>query len=218
MITLRAAVVGPFQENCYLVVDDASRHAVLVDPGDEPAQLLDMVARAGATLDAIWITHGHLDHVGALNAVRRVHPVPVYLHPLDRCVYDRAGEVAPQYGIMGYDQPGPPDRELADGDRLTVGSLRFDVLHTPGHSPGHVIFSGHGLVLGGDLLFRGSIGRTDLPFASPADMRASLDRASALPPDTAVYPGHGPATTIGEELATNPFLNGTALPVTRHSS
>lgn len=214
MLTLRAETVGPFQENCYLVVDGESRHAVLVDPGDEPERLLAMIARAGVSLDAIWLTHAHLDHVGAINAVRRVHPVPVYLHPLDRPLYDRAAEVAATYGLP-FDQPEPPDRELAGGDRLSVGGLRFEVLHTPGHAPGHVVFVGHGTMLGGDLLFRGSIGRTDLPFSNGADMDASLARVSGLPPETVVHPGHGPATTIGEELATNPFLNGTALPVKR---
>jgi hydroxyacylglutathione hydrolase len=214
VITIRSETVGPFQENAYLVVDDASRHAVLIDPGDEPDRLLAMITRAGATLDAIWLTHAHLDHVGAINGVRRVHPVPVYLHPLDLPLYERAAEVAAMYGLP-FDQPAPPDRELAEGDRLTLGGLAFDVLHTPGHAPGHVVFHGHGLVLGGDLLFRGSVGRTDLPFSSGPDMDASLARVSALPPDTTVHPGHGPVTTIGEELATNPFLNGTALPVRR---
>ncbi|OYV71949.1 MAG: hydrolase, partial [Gemmatimonadetes bacterium 21-71-4] len=106
-------------------------------------------------------------------------------------------------------------RELAGGDRLTLGGLRFDVLHTPGHAPGHVVFLGHGLMLGGDLLFRGSVGRTDLPFSSGADMDLSLARISALAPALVVHPGHGPATTIGQELAANPFLNGAALPVKR---
>ncbi|HVA56723.1 MAG: MBL fold metallo-hydrolase [Gemmatimonadaceae bacterium] len=214
MITIRFETVGPFQENSYLVVDDATERAALVDPGDEPERLLEMVARSGATLDAIWLTHAHLDHVGAINGVRRVHPVPVFLHPLDRPLYDRAAEIAAAYGVP-LEQPDPPDRTLADGDVVTVGALRFNVLHTPGHAPGHVVFVGPGLALGGDLLFRGSVGRTDLPFCNGADMEASLARVSALPGEIVVYPGHGPSTTIDEELANNPFLNGTAMPVRR---
>ena len=214
MIRIHSEIVGPFQENCYLVVDDTSARAVLVDPGDEAERILAMVAASGASVEAIWLTHAHLDHVGGINGVRRVHAVPVYLHPLDRPLYDRAAEVAAMYGLP-FDQPEPPDRALAEGDVMTIGSARFSVLHTPGHAPGHVVFHGHGLLLGGDLLFRGSVGRTDLPFSDASAMEASLARVSALPPGTRVYPGHGPATTIGEELADNPFLNGTALPVRR---
>lgn len=214
MITITSETVGPFQENSYLVVDGASRRAVLIDPGDEPARLLAMIARSGAALDAIWLTHAHLDHVGGINGVRRVHAVPVYLHPLDRPLYDRAAEIAVMYDVP-FEQPDAPDRALAEGDVLQVGTLRFDVHHVPGHAPGHVIFHGHGVVLGGDLLFQGSVGRTDLPFCSAADMATSLARVSALPPATIVYPGHGPSTTIEAELADNPFLNGTAMPVRR---
>ena len=102
------------------------------------------------------------------------------------------------------------DRALAEGDVLQVGDLRFTVHHTPGHAPGHVVFLGHGMMLGGDLLFAGSIGRTDLPLSDPAAMQASLERIAAFPEDTVVYPGHGPHTTIGEERATNGFLTGLA--------
>ncbi len=214
MIRIESQTVGPFQENCYLVVDEPSARAVLIDPGDEPERLLAMVAASGAALEAIWLTHAHLDHVGAINGVRRVHPVPVYLHPADRPLYDRATDVAAMYGLP-FDQPEPPDRELAEGDVVTVGGARFEVLHTPGHAPGHVVFHADDLLLGGDLLFRGSVGRTDLPFCDGDAMEASLARVSALAPATRVFPGHGPATTIGDELAGNPFLNGTALPVRR---
>ncbi|HEV2644059.1 MAG TPA: MBL fold metallo-hydrolase, partial [Candidatus Elarobacter sp.] len=113
------------------------------------------------------------------------------------------------YG-MPFEQPEPPNAEYAHGDVVRVGTLEFQVHHTPGHSPGHVILVGHGVMLGGDVLFAGSIGRTDLPLANPAHMVASLELVSALPPETIVYPGHGAPTTIGAELLNNPFLNGTA--------
>lgn len=201
--------VGLFEENSYLVVDESTGDAVMIDPGDEPERLLDMLTESGATLRAIWLTHAHIDHIGAIEAIRRRYPVPVHLHPADRPVYDVQSLFAEAYGIP-FEQPGPPDAELAHDATVTVGTLTFRVLHTPGHAPGHVVYHGHGVVLGGDLLFAGSVGRTDLPLANPAHMTESLRLISALPPETVVHPGHGDATTVGDELRTNPFLNGTA--------
>lgn len=203
--------VGPFEENCYLVVDEASGRGVLVDPGDEGDRIVEMVSASGATLDAVWLTHAHVDHIGAVAAVRRKFDVPVHLHPLDLPYYSQlSARAAVMYGI-DFEQPDGPDRELAEGQELECGALRFTVMHVPGHAPGLVAFSGHGVSFGGDLLFAGSIGRTDLPLGSPADMTASLARyAATLPDETIVYPGHGPATTIGREKSTNPFLLGAA--------
>jgi hydroxyacylglutathione hydrolase len=201
--------VGEFQENCYLVVDEAARQAVLVDPGAEPDRLIAMLERSGATLDAIWLTHGHLDHIGGIAGVRKRWPVPVFLHPLDLPLYVRGAAQAAYYGIP-FDQPDPPDNVLSDGQRVSVGSLTFEVIHLPGHSPGHVVFKHGETVFGGDLLFAGSIGRTDLPLANPAHMEESLTKIAELDDSTVVHPGHGPITTIGHERATNPFLNGAA--------
>ena len=196
--------VGPFQENSYLV-RDPSGAAVLIDPGDEAARIIRMVRAADVTIEAIWLTHAHLDHIGAIAAVKREWDVPVLLHPDDLILYRRAVQQAAFYGLE-FEQPPEPDQALAHGDELSVGALRFIVRHTPGHSPGHVVFVGDGLMIGGDLLFAGSIGRTDLPFSNPEAMDASLAMIATLDPAIAVYPGHGPPTNIGAELSTNPYL------------
>lgn len=201
--------VGAFQENCYLVMDTERGVSALIDPGAEGDRIVEAVRASGTTLEAIWLTHAHLDHVGGIVRVKRSYDVPIHLHPLDQPVYVRAEKSAAMYGIP-FEQPPPPERELAEGDRMTLGSLSFDVLHLPGHAPGHVIFHGHGIALVGDLVFQGSIGRTDLPFSNPRDMTLSLERVTTLPADTELYPGHGPRTTLALELETNPFLNGGA--------
>jgi len=206
--------VGAFQENSYLVLDAASQRAVLVDPGAEADALIEMVRASGATLEAIWLTHAHIDHIGAIADVKRLWDVPIYLHPADQPLYDRGAMQAAVYGIP-FEQPPAPDRSLAEGDIVTVGSLDFDVLHVPGHAPGHVAFVREGHMVGGDLLFAVSIGRTDLPLANPDHMMESLERVAGLPEETIVYPGHGPTTSIGRERATNPFLNGVARVVRR---
>jgi glyoxylase-like metal-dependent hydrolase (beta-lactamase superfamily II) len=202
--------VGPFEENCYLVVDDATHRAVLVDPGDEAPRIIGMVRASGAQLDAIWLTHAHIDHIGAVAAVKREWDVPVYLHPADAALYDAGERQAAFYGL-DFEQPPPPERDIAEGDRMRVGGLEFNVLHTPGHAPGLVVFHGNGVVLAGDLLFAGSIGRTDLPLSNPAAMERSLTRLMhELTDDIVVHPGHGPSTTIGRERVANPFVNGQA--------
>jgi glyoxylase-like metal-dependent hydrolase (beta-lactamase superfamily II) len=207
--TVHAVTVGAFQENCYLVVDPSTRAAALVDPGAEGHRIVAMVREAGVTLEAIWLTHAHLDHVGAIADVKRVWDVPVHLHPLDHPTFDLAPRAARMYGLPWAPQP-LPDRELAEGEPLALGALRFDVMHTPGHAPGHVTIHGHGLAIVGDCLFYGSVGRTDLPGANPKDLTQSLARIAALPPASRVLSGHGPESTIARELAENSFLNGGA--------
>jgi glyoxylase-like metal-dependent hydrolase (beta-lactamase superfamily II) len=206
---VRHLTVGAFQENCYLLVDDRTNRAVIVDPGSEGNRLVDAIDKSGATLDAIWITHAHVDHVGAIASIKQRWDVPVYLHPLDRRLYEAAGRQAQVYNVP-FEEPPPPDREFAEGEHLKVGDVELEVMHAPGHSPGHVVIHGDGIALVGDCLFAGSIGRTDLPFSNPPQLAATLERISALPPETVVYPGHGMDTTIGEERVSNPFLNGSA--------
>lgn len=204
---LEWVTVGPFQENSYLLSDASTGTGVLIDPGDEPARILRMVRVSGVKLQAIWLTHAHIDHIGAIAAIKREWNVPVLLHAADLPLFRRAEQQAALYGLA-LEQPADPDGDIEDGNELAFGSVRLVARHTPGHSPGHVVFVGSGVMIGGDLLFAGSIGRTDLPFSNPEAMEASLALVAAFNPDLAVYPGHGPPTSIGTELATNPFLAG----------
>jgi len=213
-VNVAVFVVGAFEENTYLLWDAASSDAVFVDPGDNGDALADVVRTRELNLAAIWLTHAHIDHIGGVAGLKRHFDVPVFMHPLDEPLYKRAPDVAEMYELP-FEQGPLPDRTLSEGDTLRLGSLEFRVMHVPSHAPGHVAFVGHGVVFGGDCLFAGSIGRTDLPFADPAQLDASLERLAALPPETRVLPGHGPETTIARERLSNPFLNGTARLISR---
>jgi glyoxylase-like metal-dependent hydrolase (beta-lactamase superfamily II) len=206
---IEALTVGPLEENCYLLIDESTNRAVLIDPGDEPARILAALHRSGAVLESVWLTHAHFDHLGGLAGVLRAHPVPVHMHPLEAPLHGVAVDSALRFGIR-IEAPPAADRELAEGDRLTVGSQELSVMHVPGHAPGHVAFYNDSVVFGGDCLFAGSIGRTDLPFGDRDTLDASVARLIALGDELVVYPGHGPATTIGRERQTNPFVIGTA--------
>ena len=211
-LLVQCLTVGPLQENCWLLTDAPSKTAVLVDPGEEADRLLDAVAESGCVLREIWLTHAHFDHVGAVAAILRTTSVPVRLHALDLAMYRHAGAAARQFGLS---IESPPDITVpwAEGDVVSLGQSEFVIWHLPGHSPGHVALVGAGLCLSGDVLFEGSIGRTDLPGCDPRAMQASLQRLVTLSAETRVLPGHGPATSIGRERAANPFLRGLARPV-----
>lgn len=196
---------GPLQENAWLVVDRASDDAVMVDPGDDGADLIAGIQAAGATLRAIWLTHAHFDHVGAVRALREHFGVPAFLHEADIPMFEAGPFQAASYGIP-FDGDEVPSERFVEGQGVRVGGLSFTVMHTPGHSPGHVVLHGHGVALVGDCLFAGSIGRTDLPLGNAAELGRSLRRIVALPPDTRVLPGHGPPTTVAEEKRSNPWV------------
>ncbi|HUL48803.1 MAG TPA: MBL fold metallo-hydrolase [Gemmatimonadales bacterium] len=207
---------GQLVQNCYLVVDEAARVGAIIDPGEDVELIVRHVAAARMTPLAIWITHAHVDHVLGTGRVRErlgTPFLPIALHPADRLLYDHVVEQALAFGMQA-DRLPPPDRDLVPGETLAVGSLRFQVRWTPGHSPGSVSLAGQGVVFTGDVLFQGSIGRTDL-FGADADtlMRSIERELLTLPDDTIVYSGHGPETTIGRERRQNPFLTGAARPV-----
>lgn len=202
--------VGPFQSNCYIVRPPGPGPVVVIDPGDEAGRILSRLE--GRTVAAILLTHAHLDHIGAVAALAEATGAPVYLHPADRFLYDAATEHGRMFGVH-VETPPAPDVELAGGDELVFGDesgrdrIEFTVRHTPGHSPGHVVFLGDGIAFVGDCVFKGSIGRTDLPGGDTATLLASIRRhILSLPPDTVLYPGHMGPTTAGAEARTNPFL------------
>lgn len=196
---------GAFAENCYLVADPAAGEAAIIDPGEETDRFLARLRREGWALRAIWLTHAHVDHVAGVAAMRAATGAPIWLHPADRALYDRAADQARVFGLA-FDPPPPPDHAFEGGGSVAVGGLRFAVLHTPGHSPGGVCLAGHGVAFVGDLLFAGSVGRTDLPGGDGATLLASIrNTLYALPDETVVYAGHGPATTLGAEKRGNPF-------------
>jgi hydroxyacylglutathione hydrolase len=183
-----------------------SPETVLVDPGEEAERFLAEAARRGRRITAIWLTHAHLDHIAGVSAVHRATGAPIHLHPADRPLYDGLPEQGRWFGLE-LDPPPPADVMLHHGQRLGLGPTGFEVRHLPGHSPGHVCFIGSGMVLGGDVLFEGSIGRTDLPGGDLEALLGGIRRELLVLPDaTIVYPGHGPITTIGRERAGNPFL------------
>jgi glyoxylase-like metal-dependent hydrolase (beta-lactamase superfamily II) len=199
----RGFTVGPLQENCWVVEEDA--RAIVVDPGDEADRLIEELD--GVTVDAILLTHTHFDHVGAVAALARHTGAPVYCPATEAFILrDINSYVFPGYGPY---EPYDPEEMLEGGEHLTIAGLEIDVLFTPGHSPGHVSFSipDHQLLLSGDVLFQGSIGRTDLPGGDHERLMESIaSLLDTLPDDTRVLPGHMGVTTLGRERATNPFL------------
>ena len=207
---LEMLTVGPFQENCYIIGDEDSGVGVVVDPGDEAARIALAVEQANLEVGSIIVTHAHIDHVGAVAALVDEYTCPVLMHAESEPMLKQLPTQAIMMGLKLGKVPAV-DRHIGDGDVLEVGELRLRSLYTPGHAPGHLAFyvEDQGLVLSGDALFAGSVGRVDLPGGSmEVLMRSIEERLLTLPDETTVYPGHGPQTTIGNERTSNPFLQG----------
>lgn len=197
---------GPFGQNGFVVSCVGSGAAILVDPGATVEEMLAAVAAARLTVEAIVLTHAHIDHVEGVPAAREATSAPIWLHRADEELYQAAPLQAQWFGVQVGTLP-PVDRYLEDGDRIEFGECALEVRFTPGHAPGHVTLVGDGVALVGDCVFNGSIGRTDLPGGDLSTlMRSIRERILTLPDETVLYSGHGPETTVGHERVSNPFL------------
>ncbi|MBF0519801.1 MAG: MBL fold metallo-hydrolase [Nitrospirae bacterium] len=204
-LLLKCFIVGPLQVNCYVVSDDDTMEAIVIDPGDEPDRVIDFVTERALKLKSIVCTHTHFDHIGGIPEIKEALNPLLLMHTDERTIYESAKEMAAFWGHQMDNLP-KPDQYLSEGDKITVGSYSFEVIHTPGHTWGGICLYGEGIIITGDTLFEGSVGRTDLPGGNAKDLKKSFKRLMGLPPQTRVFPGHGPETTISNEIKYN-FYN-----------
>jgi hydroxyacylglutathione hydrolase len=205
-LIIKTLVVGPIMANSFIVGCEETREAAVIDPGDEADRILLALAESGLVVKFIINTHGHLDHVGANKRLKEITGAPILIHPLDAPMLNQVASSAAAWGITADNSP-PPDREIEDGDKVTFGNIILKVIHTPGHTPGGISLSTDHEVFVGDTLFAGSIGRTDFPGGNFETIKKSIQqKLFTLNDDVKVYPGHGPATTVGVERRTNPFV------------
>jgi|SRR6185369_9339799 len=206
---IETIVVGPLGVNCLILGDKQSKEGIVVDPGADGEMILAAVARLGLTVKYVVNTHGHFDHVGGNRQLQSETGAELLIHENDLALLQQASRSGRNYGLVVEDSPAPT-RYLTDGLRLDFGRRTLEVLHTPGHTPGgcSLLLRNEQVVITGDTLFADSVGRTDLPGGSHAQLIASIkEKLMPLPDQTVVWPGHGPSTTIGQERRCNPYLN-----------
>lgn len=209
MINIQMLPLGPLQTNCYLVICEQTKEVAIIDPAWDGERLLAIIADNGWTLCCILLTHTHFDHIGGLAAIQKETTAPIMAHEGAIPFLQAATMSAARWGIP-LQQPDDPQQFIQEGDIVTVGKVDFEVIDTPGHAPGHVSFYAreHNVLFDGDVLFEGSIGRTDLPGGDYETLMTTIrEKLLVLPDETHVLSGHGNPTTIGNERRTNPFLN-----------
>jgi glyoxylase-like metal-dependent hydrolase (beta-lactamase superfamily II) len=212
MIEIITLEVSPFQQNCRLLIDKATSQAVVVDPGGDGERIISELKKRALRCTEVWLTHSHLDHCGAVVDLKEEYNCMLRAHPAEQIMRAKVEEIAAMYGLPAgtFKNCPEPDSTFEGGEVLHFAGLDFEVRFTPGHSPGHVVFycKKENVLLAGDTLFAGSIGRTDLPGGNHRQLMESIKKEIlCLPESVRVLPGHGPDTDIGTETSTNPFLN-----------
>jgi glyoxylase-like metal-dependent hydrolase (beta-lactamase superfamily II) len=202
---VKKLIVGPLEENSYIIGDERTKQAIVIDPGDEPDRIIELIRDNGFEVSAIICTHAHFDHMGAIGDIKKATGAKILIHKEDIELYKAAKDQAISWGYDIDDIP-QPDGFLSEGDEVQVGDMKFKVLHTPGHTPGGICLYGEGTVITGDTLFQGSVGRTDFPGGNMTKLKESFKRLLDLPDNTVVLSGHGPETTIGREKKENLFI------------
>lgn len=207
-LKIETLVNGPFQENCYLVWDAEQNAGIFIDPGDEPDRLMRTAQFQNIQIEGIYNTHGHIDHAGGVAKIQQTLNIPFAIHPDDEFLLAGLPDQAKMFGLPPLEVPRV-DRRLVDGDEIIVGQHSAEVIHTPGHTPGGICFLFDDVIFVGDTLFAGSVGRSDLPGGSHAQLIDSIKtRLMVIDDDVRVFSGHGPVTTIGSEKRHNPFITG----------
>jgi hydroxyacylglutathione hydrolase len=206
-VEVRGIVVGVLQENCYIVASPKTKEAIVIDPGDEPERILDLAKDMGVHIKLIANSHAHGDHILGVKGVQSKTSAPFLIHSSEVPILEQGTAWISQITSRPEEPPPKPDGFVADGDTVSVAGLNLKVIYTPGHTPGSVSYYVNGLLFSGDTLFRGSIGRTDIPYGSYKQiMDAILNKLMILPNETIVLPGHQLETTIWQERSTNPFI------------